>query len=169
MTRSRILQGMNQGAVSMACRAVGGIAVVLVLVGPVAWSADPAQSTTLSTLAQPSVTVDTAVETQMKERILARWQALIKRDFEATYLFETPAYRAIYTLRQFMGQQGNQVDWRMARVKEIHYDDPMVARVIVEITYRYAEPTENGQVRDLTQEVKETWLRKDGQWWHQRD
>jgi hypothetical protein len=57
----------------------------------------------------------------------------------------------------------------MATVKEIRYDDPVVARVVVEIAYRYAEPGEGSQALSLTQDVKETWLRKDGQWWRQRD
>jgi len=160
---------MNQSAVTWTSRAVGGLALALVLAGPASWAADPVQSTTVSAPVKPLVTVDAAVEAQLKERVLARWQTLIKRDFEAAYSFETPAYRAIYTPRQFMGQQGGQVDWRAAKVKEIRYDDPMVARVVVEITYRYAEPGESGQIRDSAQEIKETWLRKDGQWWRQRD
>jgi len=160
---------MNQSAVTWASRAAGGMALALALAGPGAWAADPAPSTPVSALVKPSVAVDATVEAQLKERVLARWQVLIKRDFEAAYSFETPAYRAIYTPRQFMGQQGGQVDWRAAKVKEIRYDDPMVARVVVEITYRYAEPGESGQIRDSAQEIKETWLRKDGQWWRQRD
>lgn len=156
---------MNQSAMTWASRAVGSMALALALAGPVAWAADPAPSTPV----KPSVTVDAAVEAQLKERVLARWQALIKRDFEAAYSFETPAYRVIYTPRQSMGQQGGQVDWRAAKVKEIRYDDPMVAKVAVEITYRHAEAGEGGQVLDLAQEVEETWLRKDGQWWRQHD
>ena len=67
----------------------------------------------------PAVVVAATDEAQLKERVLARWKALIQRDFEAAYPFETPAYRAIYTPRQFLAQQGGQVDWRMANVKDI--------------------------------------------------
>jgi hypothetical protein len=152
----------------MAYRTVLGMA--LALAGPGAWAADAAPPATAPVQTQPpAVMVEAADEAQLKERVLARWQALIKRDFEAAYSFETPAYRAVYTVRQFLGQQGGQVDWRMATVKEIRYDDPVVARVVVEIAYRYAEPGEGSQALSLTQDVKETWLRKDGQWWRQRD
>jgi len=160
---------MNQSTVTWASRTAGGMALTLALAGPVAWAADPAPSTTVSAPVKPSVTVDAAVEAQLKERVLARWQALIKRDFEVAYSFETPAYRAIYTPRQFMGQQGGQVGWRAAKVKEIRYDDPNVAWVLVEITFQFAEAGENGQVRDMTQDLNEIWLRKDEQWWHQHN
>lgn len=113
--------------------------------------------------------VEKTDEAVLKERVLARWQALIQRDFDAAYQFETPAYRAIFTPRQFRLQYGGQIDWRMANVKDIHYDDPIVAKVKVEIAYRYAEPERSDQVWDMTRELGEIWLRKDGQWWHQRD
>ena len=160
-------KGMRKGAIGVACGTVLGMA--LALAGPEIWAADMAASSTAPQAQPPAVVVAATDEVQLKERVLARWQALIQRDFEAAYPFETPAYRAIYTPRQFLAQQGGQVDWRMANVKDIRYDDPDVARVVVEITYRYAEPGAKGQALNLTQDVKETWLRKDGQWWRQRD
>ena len=150
------------------------LALAIALVGPALGTGsaetDPSGRQAVQQPAPPASSgVSEADEAQLKERVLARWQALIKRDFEAAYSFETPAYRAIYTPRQFMGQQGGQVGWRTAKVKEIRYDDPVVARVAVEITYRYAEPGEGGQVFDLNGNVSETWLRQDGQWWRQQD
>lgn len=108
-------------------------------------------------------------EAQLKERVLVRWQALVKGDFDAAYQFETPAYRAAYTPSQFRYQFGNQTLWRMANIIDIHYDDPIVARVQVEIAYRYAEPAKGHRMQDMTQQVNETWLRKEEQWWHQQD
>jgi hypothetical protein len=111
---------------------------------------------------------DEADEALLKERVLARWQALIKGDFGAAYQFQTPAYRAIYTPSQFRYQFGNQILWRMASVKSIHYDDPIGARVRVDVAYHYAEPEKGLDALNATQEVNEIWLRKEGQWWHQR-
>jgi hypothetical protein len=113
--------------------------------------------------------VSKADEALLKERVLARWQALIKGDFDAAYQFETPAYRAVYTPDQFRYQFGNQTLWRMANVMNIHYDDPIVARVQVEVAYRYAEPEKGRGVQSMTHQVSETWLRKEGQWWRQQD
>ncbi|MDS4028025.1 MAG: hypothetical protein RKO25_13700 [Candidatus Contendobacter sp.] len=118
---------------------------------------------------QPSLVTE-AEETQLKERVLARWQALIRGDFEAAYQFETPAYRAVYTPSQFRYRFGNQIRWRMANITDIHYDDdPIVARVRVEVAYRYANPEKGREMLDMIQGVNEVWLRKEGQWWRQQD
>lgn len=116
----------------------------------------------------PAVVVE-AEEARLREQVLARWQALIKGDFDAAYLFETPGYRSVYTPSQFRAQFGNQTRWVMAVVKDIRYDDPMVARVRVEVAYRYAEPEKGGAMVNMTQIASETWLRKGDQWWHQQD
>lgn len=144
------------------------LGLLLALAGGGTWAADTASGPAVSTQVQPPAVLEAADEALLKERVLARWQVLIKRDFGAVYQFETPAYRTVYTLRQFLARYGAQVDWRMARIKEVHYDDRTVARVVVEVTSHYAEPGKNGNAQDLTQEVKEIWLYKDGQWWHQQ-
>jgi len=118
---------------------------------------------------RPAVAVAGAEEAQLRARVLARWEALIGGDFKAAYSFETPAYRAIYTPSQFRAQFGNQTRWIMANLKEIRYDDPMVAKVRVEVAYRYAEPERDGKMADMTSEVNEIWLRKEEQWWRQED
>jgi len=138
-----------------------------VMVGPGS-SDDPSPSVQVSPQ-RPPVVVTEAEEAQLKERVLARWQALIQGDFEAAYQFETPAYRAIYTPAQFRAQFGNQTRWVMATIKDIRYDDVMVARVRVEVAYRYAEPAKKDGLVDMTYEVNEIWLRKEDQWWRQRD
>lgn len=132
-------------------------------------SAEPSQPA-LQAVQQPASPMVTEVdETLLRERVSARWQALIKGDFEAAYQFETPAYRSIYTPSQFRYQFGNQTLWRMANIVNIHYDDPIVARVQVEVTYHYADPGKGQGVQNMTHRVGEVWLRKEGQWWHQQD
>lgn len=128
----------------------------------------PSQSVQASPQLSAVVVAD-AEEAQLKERVLARWQALIKGDFEAAYQFETPAYRAIFTSNQFRYQFGNQTRWRMANIANIRYDDSIVARVRVEVAYRYANPEKGREMLDMTQGVNEVWLRKEGQWWRQQD
>lgn len=145
--------------------------LVLALAGPAiqAGSADPGQPGIQGIQQPASPMVNEADEALLKERVLARWQALIKGDFEAAYQFETPAYRAIFTPSQFRYQFGNQTLWRLANVMNIHYDDPIVARVQVEVAYRYVEPDKSREMLNLTHQVGEIWLRKEGQWWHQQD
>ncbi len=146
------------------------LGVVLALAGYGVWAADqmpvPAAS---AQVPPPKVVVPTADEALLKERVLARWQALIDRNFDAIYQFETPAYRAIYTPSQLRSQNGGQIEWRMVTVKQIDYDDPDVARIQLEVAYRYADPGKEEQAFDMKQTVREIWLRKDGQWWHQQN
>lgn len=107
-------------------------------------------------------------EMQLKERVLARWQALIKGDFSAAYQFESPAYRVIYNPNQFRYQFGSQVLWRMATIKHIHYDDGAVARVQVDLAFEYPELGKGHERLETNQEINELWFRKENQWWHQQ-
>jgi hypothetical protein len=116
----------------------------------------------------PTVVVSDAEEAQLRTRVLARWEALIKGDFGAAYQFETPAYRTVYTPNQFRVQFSNQTRWIMANIKDIRYDDSSVARVAVEVLYRYIVPDKN-DVAEMNHVLNEIWLRKDDQWWRQRD
>lgn len=144
--------------------------LVMALVGQEALAANVESGQGGQQIQQPaSPLIGVADEAHLKERVLARWQALIKGDFEAAYQFETPAYRAIYTPDQFRYQFGNQTLWRMANVVNIHYDNSIVARVQVEVAYRYAQPGMGQAMRDMTQQVNEIWLRKEGEWWRQQD
>jgi hypothetical protein len=38
----------------------------------------------------------------------------------------------------------------------------------VDVAYHYAEPEKGLDALNATQEVNEVWLRKESQWWHQR-
>jgi hypothetical protein len=143
--------------------------VVLALAGHGVWAADQIPVPAASSQApSPKVVGSTADEALLKERVLARWQALIDRKFDAIYQFETPAYRAIYTPSQVRSQNSGQLEWRMVTVKKIDYDGSDVARIQLEVAYRYADPGSGGQPFDMKQTVREIWLRKDGQWWHQQ-
>lgn len=144
------------------------------LIGPIVEATEkvsdvPVQSD--QSVSPVSAPVEGKDEALLRQRIAERWQALVKGDFEAAYQFETPAYRAIYTPVQFRYQFGNQALWRMASVKEIYYDDPTVARIWVDVDYRYAEPgmKKDNRMLDMTHGIKEVWLYKDGQWWHQQE
>ncbi|HRW64206.1 MAG TPA: hypothetical protein P5032_00400 [Candidatus Competibacter sp.] len=142
---------------------------MLALAGHGVWAADQIPVPAASSQApSPKVVGSTADEALLKERVLARWQALIDRKFDAIYQFETPAYRAIYTPSQVRSQNSGQLEWRMVTVKKIDYDGSDVARIQLEVAYRYADPGSGGQPFDMKQTVREIWLRKDGQWWHQQ-
>lgn len=104
-------------------------------------------------------------EAILRDRVEGRWQALIARDFRSAYDFETPSYRAMNPFEKFHGRFGGAVIWHVVRIVEVRYDDPTVARVKVAV--EYSAPTSWGdQAAKATTHISETWLKRDGQWWH---
>ncbi len=82
----------------------------------------------------------------LKERAEGRWAALIKRDMDKVYAYNTPAYRDVVTLQQFQGKYGRAVNWTVAEAQDIRYDAPTVASVSVEVTYQMAMPGVRGKL-----------------------
>ena len=101
----------------------------------------------------------------LRERVEARWTALIAGDFDRVYEFETPAYRKIYTAQQFRANFGQGLRWKRIKVVQIDLNQPEVAKVAVEVEYGFYVAG-RGMMDDKVVDT-ETWLRLDGQWWHQ--
>lgn len=102
----------------------------------------------------------------LKERAEARWQALMKGDFDKAYTFTTPDYRAVVTAPQYRGKYGRVADWRVARVVNVSYDVPTVAAVSVEVTYRVMLPGTPGEMFETQKPISEKWIYKDREWWY---
>lgn len=102
----------------------------------------------------------------IKARAEARWESLIKDDIEKTYSFTSPEYRAVVTLQQYKGKYGRVVDWRMAKVVNVSYDEPTVATVSVEVTYRVDLPGTRGEPIETQKAISEKWIYKDRVWWY---
>lgn len=102
----------------------------------------------------------------LKARAEARWDALIKGDIEKAYAYTTPEYRAVVNLQQYKGKYGRVVDWRGARAVDISYDDPTVATVSVEVTYRIGLPGMRGEVIETQKAISEKWIYMNREWWY---
>jgi hypothetical protein len=101
----------------------------------------------------------------LSARVLERWNALIKGDFDAAYLFESPAYRNIYSVKQYGGRYGKAIKWKAASIDKIKFGEQDTAVVAVNITYSVFLPA-TGTVETATRWLEEKWLRRDGKWWH---
>lgn len=102
----------------------------------------------------------------LKQRAEARWAALIKGDIDAAYGFTTPAYRSVVSAQQHRGKYGRVAGWRLARVLDVSYDDPAVATVSVEVTYRAVLPGSGGEAVETQKLNSEKWIYKDREWWY---
>lgn len=129
---------------------------------------------------------DSKTIAQISDRAKARWQALIERDMEAVYGFETPAYRATHTQAQHAGRFGAVVNWTGAEVIRVTTDPkdqtpkdqtsidlngqadessaPPAATVQVRISYTAPAPT--GNTYDSQRVLTERWMLQEGQWWY---
>ncbi len=102
----------------------------------------------------------------LKERAEARWDALIKGDIEKAYAYTSPEYRSVVSLQQYMGKYGRVINWRMAQVANVSYDESTVATVSVEVTYRVGFPGLGGESIETQKAISEKWIYKDREWWY---
>jgi len=99
----------------------------------------------------------------LAKRVLARWNAIIKRNYDHVYDFATPTYRKTFSKEHFFNNYAAQLRYEKAEIREIQFKNPekSSARVVVDVTFT----TQDGQFQ-LTSPVVETWIKEDGEWWH---
>ena len=105
----------------------------------------------------------------LTQRVEARWQALVARDFRAAYEFETPNYRSVFTPAMYEKRFSYGVEWELTGVDIIHYDArAAVASVVARVMSRSTKPTSAASkaLGALPVRFREKWLLIDGEWWH---
>lgn len=99
------------------------------------------------------------------ERAVARWEALIERNWEKAYSFETPGYKKAYKLSKFKKQFGFMLSWKSAKHLTTQLNkEKTIATVKLEIISLF-EPDGGGDML-IPNVISEKWLLKDRQWWH---
>lgn len=107
-------------------------------------------------------------EEQSKERVIserakARWQHLIKGDFESAYGYLTPAFRSSTPLRDYRARFKPGL-WTGAEVKSVTCREPEVCQVEMDIEYRYVAGAAGPVAGKRT--LNETWRKDAGEWWN---
>ena len=116
--------------------------------------------------AQPAPATE-AVQTPravLEQRVTAKWDALIRRDFEAAYSFTSPSYRKLYSLNSFRSNFGNKAGWRRIEVVNVDFKGDDAATVGFNLHFVY-HPLQAEKPLDMQTYVQESWVRVDGQWW----
>jgi hypothetical protein len=105
-------------------------------------------------------------EQALRERIHARWEAILALDFDRVYQFATPAYRRAHNLTHFQNQYAAQVHRKGIEIRDIRFDpeDPAAAKVGVLLTFESSGAV--GPIFEGVSRVEETWVKQEGQWWH---
>jgi hypothetical protein len=101
----------------------------------------------------------------LEQRVLAKWDALIKNDFATAYTFTSPAYRKLYSLDFFKSGFGGKVKWQRVEVTTVDFKGDDAASVGITIHFMYYQK-ETEQTLNMKNHVKEPWVLVDGQWWY---
>lgn len=102
-------------------------------------------------------------ESSLKERVTAYWQHKIKREFEKSYLFESPEIREKINLTDYIKVFSGPGVWKKATISSVAIEGSF-ATVHVEINYIIVGvycPEEG-----LTSTIREYWQLEDGIWYH---
>ncbi|MEM1190630.1 MAG: hypothetical protein AAGI72_19005 [Pseudomonadota bacterium] len=107
-------------------------------------------------------------EAQLVDRVEARWQALGASDYVATYDFQSPAYRAVFTQEMYAAQFSSTLERRLTSVEILNYDAAAaVASVAVGVMSRPVKQTSAAsaaiQAKPVT--VVEQWILRNNEWW----
>jgi len=101
----------------------------------------------------------------LEQRVTAKWDALIRKDFVTAYSFTSPEYRKLFSLNAFKGGFGNKAAWRRGEVVNVDFKGDDAATVGINIYFVY-HPPQAEQALDMQTYVQESWVLVDGQWWY---
>lgn len=104
-----------------------------------------------ATLGQPP-------EVAVKERSQARWDALVKGDFDAAYGYMSPGSRAVQSQANYAGSLRKGF-WTSAKVDRVVCATKQACDVELTIEYEF-----QGHSRKTP--LKETWVREGSDWWY---
>ena len=101
----------------------------------------------------------------LEERVEARWQHIIDRDFDAAWPFYSPGFRETSPRAAFVDDmQRRPVSYRNAVFERAECDGD---RCLVSVRVTYQVVGGPSSVRDMRvpSTVEERWIRLDGDWW----
>ncbi|NWG73170.1 MAG: hypothetical protein HXY24_00930 [Rubrivivax sp.] len=102
-------------------------------------------------------------EDVVRARAQARWDALLKGDYERAYGYITPGGRAVVPYATYRGRIGNAVTWKSAEVASVTCETLEKCTVKVKVTYLPA--VRRAAIGTIERFLDETWVVDAGQWW----
>ena len=97
-------------------------------------------------------------ETVVKERAQARWDALVKGDFNAAYGYMSPGSRSVTTAADYAAGLRRGF-WKSAVVEKVECGSAQACDVSATIEYEFSG------MRTKTP-LRETWIRDGSEWWY---
>ena len=103
-------------------------------------------------------------EEQVSKLAEQRWDALIKRDFDAAYGYAQPGFRAVVTRDAYKKRFGDALQWKAVQIHEATCEVERCT-VRIRLTSINMVPNFSKQIPEVTGYFDETWIRDDGKWW----
>lgn len=100
------------------------------------------------------------------ERAKARWAALLSRDMETAYGYYSPGYRSTTSMVDFVfKQRTRRVKWESAEYLG-HTCTERSCTVKFKTGFRVDKPVPGMDVYRGNDEVEESWVKPDDEWWY---
>lgn len=106
----------------------------------------------------PGSTPEAAVEA----RANARWQALVKGDFDAAYEYLPPSVRATRTKQEYRGSFAGAVSWVKGEVERIECEAQRCEAVV---RVEAVPLIRRGFTGNISLGIPESWIKEEGNWW----
>lgn len=102
-------------------------------------------------------------EEVVTQRVEARWDALIKGDYDEAWTYTQPAFRGVVKQRDYAKRFGTAGKWLGIQVHDVTCE---AERCSVRLRLSSKLTTSAFRGMDVVTTVDETWVREDGQWWY---
>lgn len=106
-----------------------------------------------------------SAEEQVQARAQARWNAALAQDFEKSYSYTAPSYRALTDFRLYKAQKAGEAALISAKIVGVKCENENSCAAKVRIEFH--APLMGGYKKDdtIVTHYDEKWIKEDGKWW----
>jgi hypothetical protein len=109
-------------------------------------------------------------EQTLEERSQARWDHIFAEEYPEALTYYTPGYRQITSPAEYeIWVKSRPVRWTGAEVRGSECESEDQCTVIVNLGYRVPAGPTGIKEMQMQRDVREPWIRLDGQWFYARD
>lgn len=102
----------------------------------------------------------------LKQRVVARWAALIDRDFHRAYQYASPAFRAVFSAKDFAARfGGTKVNWQRVEIVSVKKASEETAKIEIRM-FAQAFMADSEKTVPVVTVFSESWIRSAGEWWY---
>lgn len=100
------------------------------------------------------------------ERVQARWDAVLARDYETAYSFYSPGFRSTRSVADLeINLRLQRVRWTNAAYRDLSCTGDSCT-VRVDLTYKVGSPVPGVDTWNGFDLIEEQWVRTGGEWWY---